>query len=109
MRPYGTKRLGTKRYGARSSGSRQARETRGPGVGQRNERTRVFRKKVCRFCGERAVHVDYKEVERLSKFLTEKGKIIPRRISGNCAKHQRMLARAVKGCRHSGLVPFQVE
>ena len=108
-------RSGTKRPGARpggrpgSAGSRPG-DSRTGGMGARGERgTRVFRKKVCRFCGERASHIDYKDVEKVTKFLTEKGKIIPRRISGNCAKHQRVLARAVKLCRHSGLVSFQVE
>ena len=109
-------RLGTKRPGARSTGGRPGSagsrpgDSRTGGMGQRGDRgPRVFRKKVCRFCGERASHIDYKDVEKVTKFLTEKGKIIPRRISGNCAKHQRVLARAVKLSRHSGLVSFQVE
>lgn len=70
---------------------------------------RPFRKKVCRFCADKVPLIDYKEGERLSRFLTEKGKIIGRRITGNCAKHQRMLARAIKRARHVALLPFQVE
>jgi len=70
---------------------------------------RFFRKKVCRFCGEKITFVDYKEVDRLAKFLTEKGKIIGRRITGNCAKHQRALAGAIKRARHAALLPFQAE
>lgn len=72
-------------------------------------RGRFFRKKVCRFCSEKVPFVDYKDVERLAKFLTEKGKIIGRRITGNCAKHQRALAHAIKRSRHVALLPFQTE
>ena len=75
----------------------------------RPQRGRFFRKKFCRFCGEKVAVIDYKEVERLAKFLTEKGKIIARRITGNCAKHQRALARAIKRARHAALLPFQAE
>ncbi len=60
------------------------------------DRPRFYRKKICRFCTERLLVVDYKDVERLSKFLTEKGKIIPRRITGLCAKQQRALGRAIR-------------
>ena len=79
------------------------RSSQGPGGG------RFFRKKVCRFCSEKVTLIDYKEMDRLGKFLTEKGKIIGRRITGNCAKHQRLLARAIKRARHSALLPFQAE
>ena len=72
-------------------------------------RGRFFRKKVCRFCSEKITFVDYKDVERLAKYLTEKGKIIARRITGNCAKHQRALAGAIKRSRHAALLPFQME
>ena len=72
-------------------------------------RGRFFRKKACRFCSEKVALIDYKEVERLGKFLTEKGKIIGRRITGNCAKHQRALARAIKRARHAALLPFLAE
>jgi small subunit ribosomal protein S18 len=69
----------------------------------------LFRKKVCKFCFEKDLAVDYKNVARLQKFLTEKGKIIPSRISGNCAKHQRQLARAVKKARAISLLPYVAE
>ncbi len=93
------------RSGGRSADSRggrdfqEGREGRGGG--------KFFRKKTCRFCEERVSLIDFKEIDRLAKFMTEKGKIIPQRISGNCAKHQRMLSRAVKRARHAALVPFQ--
>ena len=70
---------------------------------------RFFQKKVCRFCSERSELIDYKDIEKLRRFLTEKGKIMPRRITGNCAKHQRMLARALKRSRHAALVAFQID
>ncbi|MDD5680640.1 MAG: 30S ribosomal protein S18 [Candidatus Omnitrophica bacterium] len=68
-----------------------------------------FRKKVCKFCVEKQETVEYKNVPRLQKFLTEKGKIIPSRISGNCAKHQRQLARAIKKARAISLLPYVAE
>lgn len=72
-------------------------------------RPRFFQKKVCRFCAERTIAVDYKDTEKLKRYLTEKGKIIPRRITGNCAKCQRKLARAIKVARQSALLAFQFE
>lgn len=72
-------------------------------------RGRFFRKRVCRFCSEKLPLADYKDIDRLSKFLTEKGKIIGRRITGNCAKHQGALARAIKRARHAALLPFLAE
>jgi len=69
----------------------------------------AFRKKYCRFCLEKRTMIDYKDVGRLHKFLTEKGKIIPSRISGNCAKHQRQLARAIKKARAIAILPFVTE
>ena len=70
---------------------------------------RFYRKKICRFCSEKGSAIDYKENERLAKFLTEKGKILGRRITGNCAKHQRVLSHAIKRARHAALLPFQME
>ncbi|MFH0771165.1 MAG: 30S ribosomal protein S18 [Candidatus Omnitrophota bacterium] len=65
---------------------------------------RVFRKRVCKFCVDKLKDVDYKDVAKLSKFITERGKIIPSRISGNCAKHQRQVARAIKRARLAALI-----
>ena len=88
-----------------SRGRERDRDREGPaGV-----RGRFFRKKSCRFCRDKTPPIEYKEIERLSKFLTEKGKIIGRRITGNCAKHQRILSRAIKRARHTALLPFQAE
>ena len=70
-------------------------------------RKRSFnRRKVCRFCADREVRIDYKNPKMLSLFITERGKIIPRRITGNCALHQRSLTTAVKRARVLALIPF---
>ena len=67
------------------------------------------RRKVCQFCVDRSEFIDYKDVAKLRKFVTEKGKIVPRRMSGVCAKHQRMLATAIKRARVMGLLPYDAE
>ena len=70
---------------------------------------RTSRKKVCLFCQEKAEAIDYKDVAKLKKFITEKGKILPRRMTGTCAKHQRMIAVAIKRARVAALLPFKGE
>lgn len=67
------------------------------------------KKKICRFCEEKHYFVDYKDEKRLQRFTTEQGKIIPRRTSGTCAKHQRELVRAIKRARHLALIPYIAE
>jgi len=62
--------------------------------------------KICRFCADSSLKIDYKEPKTLAIFTSERGKIIPRRISGNCAKHQRILALAIKRARNIALLPF---
>jgi small subunit ribosomal protein S18 len=66
------------------------------------------RKKVCRFCADKNAKVDYKDQATLKYFVTERGKIIPRRISGNCALHQRSVAKAIKQSRGLALIPYLV-
>src|SRR5437764_781515 len=66
------------------------------------------RRKVCRFCADKNVPIDYKDPQTLKYFITDRGKIIPRRISGNCALHQRKVAVAVKRSRMIALMPFTV-
>jgi small subunit ribosomal protein S18 len=73
----------------------------------RNRRkTTYHRRKVCRFCADSTLPIDYKDSKTLRLFTTERGKIIPRRISGNCAKHQRMVSFAIKRARNIALMPF---
>lgn len=67
------------------------------------------RKRVCQFCVDKIVEVDYKEFNRLGKYLTERGKILPRRISGNCARHQRQVTVAIKRARQVALLPYSTE
>ena len=67
------------------------------------------RKKLCVFCQEKVDVIDYKDVNRLKKFITEGGKILPRRMSGTCAAHQRLVATAIKRARITALLPFKGE
>ena len=64
------------------------------------------RRKTCRFCADPDLVIDYKDARLLRSFITERGKIVPRRISGNCAKHQRQLATAIKRARVIALLPY---
>ena len=64
-------------------------------------------KKVCAFCQDKLVEIDYKDVTRLKRYMTEKGKIIPRRVSGLCARHQRKLTEAIKRARFMALLPYK--
>jgi len=72
----------------------------------RRKRRVYHRRKVCRFCADSSLTIDYKESKTLQHFITERGKIIPRRISGTCAKHQRTLTVAIKRARTIALLPY---
>jgi len=77
------------------------------GVSNKSRRKKRFkRKKICRFCIDKVTYIDYKDTKRLVNFITDRGKIIPRRISGNCAKHQRELSISIKRARNIALLPF---
>jgi small subunit ribosomal protein S18 len=95
------------RYGGpRPEGDRgEGRGGEGRGGGMRRGRP-GGRRKVCRFCADKTLKVDYKDVRTLGSFITEGGKIVPSRTSGNCAKHQRQLAVAIKRARVLALLPF---
>ena len=67
------------------------------------------KKKVCVFCVDKITEIDYKDVAKLRKYITEKGKILPRRMTGVCAKHQRELSNAIKQARQAALLPFKGE
>ncbi len=80
-----------------------------PGGGRFQGKRRTYqRKKICRFCLKNALEINYKDTRGLKYFITERGKIIPRRISGNCAKHQRLISIAVKRARNIALIPYVV-
>ena len=74
---------------------------------RRGPRRRYYsRPRTCQFCSDKSIKIDYKDVKLLSSFITREGKIRPRRQTGTCAKHQRMIARAVKKARHMALLQF---
>ena len=75
----------------------------------KRDRQRRPRKRVCKFCVDKVESIDYKETGRLKNFVSERGKILPRRISGNCAKHQRQLTIAIKRARNVALLPFSAD
>jgi len=75
----------------------------------KRDRGRKPRRKVCSFCVDKVDHIDYKDAAKLRRFTTERGKILPRRISGNCAKHQRQVTVAIKRARNIALLPFTAE
>jgi small subunit ribosomal protein S18 len=90
--------------GPRPEGERGGPEGRGGDRGMR--RRPGGRRKVCRFCADKSLKVDYKDVRTLGTFITEGGKIVPSRVTGNCAKHQRALTVAIKRARILALLPF---
>lgn len=71
-------------------------------------RRRVFRRKVCRFCADKMTAIDYKDIDRLRKYISDRGKVIPSRVSGTCARHQRQLTVAIKRARMVALLPFTI-
>ena len=75
-------------------------------MGGRGQGRRMHRRRVCRFCIDKVDLIDFKDVRLLMNYLPERGKILPRRISGNCATHQRMLAEAIKRARNIALLPY---
>jgi small subunit ribosomal protein S18 len=94
-----------------SHDEREGRGGRGkPGdkKGQAARKRGFARRKVCRFCADKNVAIDYKDPQTLKYFITDRGKIIPRRISGNCATHQRKVGTAIKRARMIALMPFTV-
>jgi small subunit ribosomal protein S18 len=81
-------------------------ERRGKGEGRGFRRRGMGRRKVCRFCAAKQMLIDYKDSRTLGNFLSERGKIIPSRITGNCARHQRALTLAIKRARTVALLPY---
>jgi small subunit ribosomal protein S18 len=97
---------GPRSGGPRSDSERPGGEGRGGERGGMRRRPGGGRRKVCRFCADKSLKVDYKDVRTLQNFITEGGKIVPSRTSGNCARHQRQLAVAIKRARVIALLPF---
>lgn len=88
------------------SGPGGHRRPGGEGHGEGGPRMPKFKKKACRFCVNKETPIDYKRSDILEKFITERGKILPRRVTGTCARHQRALAREIKRARIIALLPF---
>jgi small subunit ribosomal protein S18 len=91
-----------KEYNREPREKREQNQGQNPRGGMRMRRKR----KVCAFCAEKLTEIDYKDVARLKRHLSERSKILPRRITGNCAKHQRLLTIAIKRSRYIALIPY---
>lgn len=89
----------------REIGARPYRERSDDDKGGQRRRP-MFRRKVCRFCADKTLRIDYKDIKTLSQFVTERGKMTPSRITGNCARHQRLLTTAIKRARSVAMLPF---
>lgn len=100
-KPVGERPQRTNDRGDRPQRDRNDRGDRRGGGGQRRGR-----RKVCAFCVDRAEHIDYKDISKLRRFMTDRAKIMPRRMTGTCAHHQRMLTVAIKRARQIALLPF---
>lgn len=81
----------------------------GGGTGRRPKRQFFRKKKVCRFCSDRVDFIDYKKADVLRQFVQDRGKLLPRRITGTCSRHQRWLGEAIKRARNIALLPFASE
>ncbi len=88
---------------------RERRDAPSSGPPRKGKRQYFRKKKVCRFCVERVDFIDYKRVEMLQPFIQERGKILPRRMTGTCSRHQRWLGEAIKRARNIALLPFATE
>ena len=85
------------------------RNDKGGNDGSMRRRPMRRRKKVCVFCGDKNGVIDFKDTNKLKRYVSERGKILPRRITGNCAKHQRALTVAIKRARHVALMPYVMD
>jgi small subunit ribosomal protein S18 len=102
--------MGAPRRGPGGGDDRRGNDRGGPG-GQQGGKKKFFyrRKRVCKFCVEKIEYIDFKDVKTLQQFIPERGKILPRRISGTCALHQRKLQNAIKRARIAALLPFTAD
>jgi len=103
--PFGQGRSG----GGGGGGRGKSSDKKGGEKGQQQRRTLFRRRKVCKFCADKIDDINYKDVKLIGPFVPERGKILPRRISGTCAKHQRKLQTAIKRARQIALIPYVTE
>jgi len=92
--------------GGSSGGGGYRRDSSPNGQRSTNRQQQQRKKRTCRFCDSKDIYIDYKNEKRLQRFVSEQGKIIPRRITGTCARHQRQLVTAIKRARHLALISF---
>jgi small subunit ribosomal protein S18 len=92
-----------------SRDGRDSRDSRDSGKRAGGSKMRRAKRKVCSFCMDKVTEINYKDLNKLRKFITERGKILPRRMSGTCAKHQRGVTEAIKRARNIALLPFTTE
>lgn len=92
-----------------ATSSPQGRSSGTPREGSAGGSRRFIRRKICRFCSDKIDRIDDKDIIRIKRFVTERGKIVPRRISGTCARHQRQLQNAIKRGRNVGLIAYTAE
>jgi len=101
-------------FGVRGGGGRLGGKSaagRGGAAADKEKGKRYFfrRRKVCKFCADKVDYIDYKDIKLISAFVPERGKVLPRRMFGTCAQHQRKLTLAIKRARHIALLPFALE
>ena len=92
-----------------SRDGRDSRDSRDSGKRAGGSKMRRAKRKICSFCMDKVTEINYKDLNKLRKFITERGKILPRRMSGTCAKHQRGVTEAIKRARNIALLPFTTE
>jgi small subunit ribosomal protein S18 len=107
--PAGPGPSGPGGFSGRPGGPRPQGGPRPPGGPKRGKRNFVRKKKVCRFCVDKVDLIDYKKAEILSPFIQDRGRILPRRMTGTCARHQRWLTVAIKRAQNIALLPFAAE
>ncbi|HEY6466495.1 MAG TPA: 30S ribosomal protein S18 [Candidatus Acidoferrales bacterium] len=107
--PTGAGPSGPGGYSGRPGGPRPQGGPRPPGGPKRGKRNFVRKKKVCRFCVDKVDLIDYKKAEILGSFIQDRGRILPRRMTGTCARHQRWLTVAIKRAQNIALLPFAAE
>jgi small subunit ribosomal protein S18 len=107
--PSGGGHSGPPRFGGPGGSRPGGPGARPGGPAKRGKRNFVRKKKVCRFCVDKSDYIDYKRAEILAPFLQERGKILPRRMTGTCARHQRWLTVAIKRAQNIALLPFAAE
>jgi small subunit ribosomal protein S18 len=92
-----------------SRDGRDSRDSRDSGKRAGGSKMRRAKRKICSFCMDKTTDINYKDINKLRKYITERGKILPRRMSGTCAKHQRGVTAAIKRARNIALLPFTTE